>query len=251
MKKIFNYSIVFIALMLGVQVSIAQTESSTIKVSFKGDHPTILDFMNSYSLANPDDEMIKDFVKDIKKGSRVYKEGEYRKIKLVKDVNSGYVSWELLDGFECGSLIKIEMCYWNCDNKQEKIFAINWIVTRCAGMKSIMTFFRYNNATRMMHEIPAPYDRQVTPIDFMNLKNASPEKIKEARHVSDKVAKGIDEEDDDDDDLMKDWALIFDLPRKGKNIEIHISNEDEFEPSEIQRCRYVWNGNGFNLTVMK
>ena len=67
MKKIFNYSIVFIALMLGVQVSIAQTESSTIKVSFKGDHPTILDFMNSYSLANPDDEMIKDFVKDIKK----------------------------------------------------------------------------------------------------------------------------------------------------------------------------------------
>ena len=102
----------------------------------------------------------------------------------------------------------------------------------------------------MMHEIPAPYDRKVMPIDFMNLKKASPEKIREARHVSDKVAKGIDEEDDDDDDLLKDWALIFNLPRKGKNLEIHISNEDVFEPSEIHRCRYVWNGNGFNLTVM-
>ena len=227
MKKPIYYLLLLITLALSVEV--AEAQPLTVKVSFKGNSPTIIDFVMSYSRAHSNNELFSDFANDVKGGTR-----NYVGTKIVSDVKNGYVSREVESG-EDGSVSKIEMCYWNCANKKEKIFAVNVISLENGGFdESSITFYRYDKANGVMKKIPAPFDRKVKPLDFANPQKTRPERINYARNVRNEDANA--------------WPPIFTLPRIGKDIEIRIADANQLRPSERQRLRYVWNGNGFTLT---
>ncbi len=130
-----------------------------VKVNFKGDRPTISDFVSTFIPANTDDEeyneplaALADAWERHQKGLP-QKEGE----TLTVDQRNGFVLFESKDE---RSLLRIEMCYWNQSDGKHKLFAYN---VGCysdevyaQGQYDGLTFWRYDNASKTMAWVDAP-----------------------------------------------------------------------------------------------
>lgn len=130
-----------------------------VKVNFKGDRPTISDFVSTFIPASTDDEeyneplaALTDAWERHQKGLP-QKEGE----TLTVDQRNGFVLFESKDE---RSLLRIEMCYWNQSDGKHKLFAYN---VGCysdgvysQGQYDGLTFWRYDNASKTMAWVDAP-----------------------------------------------------------------------------------------------
>ena len=153
--------------------------------------------------------------------------------ETVCDIPNGYASYEVESG-EDGSLERIEMCYWNCANKKEKIVGINRLYLQGESIdESYVIFYRYNNAKREMRRINPPFSKEIDPVDWTKPGRTSKERIEYARSVGNEDANG--------------WAPIYTLPRVGKNINVRIADGEQLPLAERQNYIYEWNGNGFTL----
>ena len=153
--------------------------------------------------------------------------------ETVCDIPNGYASYEVESG-EDGSLERIEMCYWNCNNKKEKIVGINRLYLQGEAIdESYVIFYRYNNAKREMRRINPPFSKEIDPVDWTKPGRTSKERIEYARTVGNEDANG--------------WAPIYTLPRVGKNISVRIADGEQLPLAERQNYIYEWNGNGFTL----
>ncbi|MDD7317472.1 MAG: hypothetical protein SOZ80_00205 [Prevotella sp.] len=229
MKQTIYHLLLVLALALSANPVVAQP--ATVKVTFRGNSPTINDFVASLARAYKGNAEFSDFANDVRGGTR-----NFVNVKIVSDGRNGYASREVESGYDA-SVNKTEMCYWNCANKREKIVAVNMVTRNPDGIDDCyIAFYRYDNAKRVMKKIPAPFDREVKPIDFTKPLRTRPERINYARNVSGEDANS--------------WAPIFSLPQIGKDIEITIADGMQLQLSERQWLRYVWNGNGFTLTLV-
>ena len=130
-----------------------------VKVNFKGDRPTISDFVSTFIPASTDDEeyneplaALTDAWERHQKGLP-QKEGE----TLTVDQRNGFVLFESKDE---RSLLRIEMCYWNQSDGKHKLFAYN---VGCysdgvysQGQYDGLTFWRYDNASKTMAWVDPP-----------------------------------------------------------------------------------------------
>ncbi|RRD02694.1 hypothetical protein [Prevotella sp. OH937_COT-195] len=228
-KRIFSILIAFVATMC-MQTIMAQPK--TIKVRFRGSSPNINDFVTSYARADTGNRDFATFAEEVVKGTH-----GYAYTKIVSDKKNGYASFEMESGKD-NSVNKLEMCYWNCADKKTKIVAVNVLSLYGESIdECIITFYRYDNATRVMKKIKAPFDRKVRPVDFTNKDRTRPSRIEAAKTVRNEDANA--------------WAPIFTLPQNGKDIEITIADGSQLTLSERQWIKYKWNGNGFRLTIVE
>ena len=154
----------------------------------------------------------------------------------VVDSKNGYVSFTTFI-YGTGETVEnkevLEMCYWNCDNKNEKLVAVNHINTSMGFDESFLTFYRYNVKTKKMRLTEAPFDHMPQPIDLVN-------KSKAAGSIVNMV-QGARNED------SNRFQPCYELPRTGKDITCRISDRKAI-PREAQRKVILkWNGSGFNM----
>ena len=226
MKKKFFRIAMTIAMLVVAQGAMAQPD--LVKVTFSGTAPNIKDFAQSYARNEEADDFFIQFANEVKAGSHKFVNTE-----TVCDIPNGFASYDLESG-EDGSLERIEMCYWNCANKKEKIVGINRLNLQGESIdESYVIFYRYNNAKREMRRINPPFSKEIDPVDWTKPGRTSKERIEYARSVGNEDANG--------------WAPIFTLPRVGKNINVRIADGEQLQLSERQNYVYEWNGNGFTL----
>ena len=229
-KRKFYFAVALIAAMF-TQTIMAQP--ATVRVRFSGKAPDINDFVTSFARAYNGSEDFSTFSSEVVKGTHGYAYAE-----IVSDTRNGYASYKTESGID-GSVKKLEMCYWNCTGGKSKIVAVN-VLSLYGGKtdRSVMTFYRYDNATRVMKKIAAPFDRKVRPVDYTGPQRTRPSVRKKARSFGNREATG-------------EWAPIYTLPQQGKNIELRIANGSLLTLAERQWIRYNWTGNGFRLVVVE
>ena len=171
--------------------------------------PTIVDFVSSY-LSETEDELRGNIANEWRKFLR--NEPLNKGVSFQVDMKNGYLRYDMDDDLaypdeKTGVKTCVEFCYWNCDDNAHKLFAENVSITQ--NEKPIFTEFSgmyiyaYDNATQNLYMI-------------------------------DQDLLGIDEE--------LHGEVVFTLPRKGKDIEVHILN------SKKGQKKLVWNGKGFKLS---
>ena len=218
MKKKFFRIAMTIAMLVVAQGAMAQPD--LVKVTFSGTAPNIKDFAQSYARNEEADDFFIQFANELKAGSHKFVNTE-----TVCDIPNGFASYDLESG-EDGSLERIEMCYWNCANKKEKIVGINRLNLQGESIdESYVIFYRYNNAKREMRRINPPFSKEIDPVDWTKPGRTSKERIEYANG----------------------WAPIYTLPRVGKNINVRIADGEQLPLAERQNYIYEWNGNGFTL----
>ena len=132
-----------------------------------------------------------------------------------------------------GSVSAIEMCYWNCNNKNEKLVAINNIDSSMGFDESILFFYRYNVKTKKMKLIEAPFDREPNAIYLVDEEKA-------AKATVDLVLNARNE------DANKIQPSLR-LPREGKDITCRMAEKNTIQKKFQRVCKYAWDGNGFYL----
>jgi hypothetical protein len=181
----------------------------TVEVTFKGQSPTIVDFLTSY-LSISEDEL---------RGSIVPEWEKYLKneslsdgVTFVVDQKNGYIRYEkdydiAYPDDKSGEKSIVEFCYWNCADGTHKLFGENVYLTQ--NKEPIFTEFSgmyiyaYDNATKKLYMI-------------------------------DQDLLGLGED--------THGEVTFALPRQGKDIEVFAN-----EGSKQIKKKLVWNGKGFNL----
>ena len=202
--------------------SFAQIESLT--VSFNGDEPTIIDFARAYCSECDNDSFERIALAALTKGNS--KNG---KTECIVDSKNGYVKYTAPVYDELQSL---EMCYWNCDNKNEKLVAVNSITTSMGFDESFLYFYRYNVKNKTMTLIEPPFSRDPDPLDLVDQDKADRKTIEDIL--------GANSED------SNRFMPCFSLPRNGKDITYHMADPDAI-PKQFQReGRLIWNGSGSN-----
>ena len=147
-----------------------------IKVNYKGAQPTISDFasafLSSRDYDEEDDCCVDEAFNAIRNAWNDYHSG----IALLDgqaltiDEKNGYVLYESRYEYESDvTVVKMEMCYWNETDGKHKLFAYNVTCFRndvySAGQYDGITFYRYDNATKMMTICDAPGFEVVYAID--------------------------------------------------------------------------------------
>lgn len=158
MKK--SFFLFLAALLVGSALSAQKTypkdwdtyEDWEPQVIFKGQSPTIVDFVNNF-LAEPEDELFGGLSEMWNKhrSGKPQEKGD----TVIVDVRNGYVCFKnhTDNGYE-KSYSKTEICYWNCSDGKHKLVAFSndlfsdgkWI----DGQYSGVSFYLYNNAKRRM-----------------------------------------------------------------------------------------------------
>lgn len=204
--------------------AICFAQPQSCKVTFTGKQPTIKDFARAYCSKCDSESFEKAALVAFNKGN-----GKRGKSECVVDTKNGYVKYTSpVDG----CTYTIEMCYWNCDNKNEKLVAVNSI-NNCMGFdESFLYFYRYNVKTKTMKLIKAPFERTPKAIDMVD-------KSKADKTTSDLVLNSRNED-------ANKFQPCFSLPRTGKDITYRMADRNAI-PKQFQReCKLIWNGSSFN-----
>ncbi len=215
--------------------AICFAQPEVCKVSFTGKQPTIKDFARAYCSQFEADSFERNALAAFSKGTyqaRVM--GGCN--NCVVDSKNGYVRFTVFKFGKDATIENqetLEMCYWNCDNKNEKLVAINNIDSSMGFDESILFFYRYNVKTKKMKLIEAPFDREPNAIYLVDEEKAD-------KATVDLVLNSRNEE-------ANKFQPSFSLPRIGKDITCRMADQNAI-PKKFQRvCKYAWDGNGFYL----
>ena len=160
--------------------TLAVAAQENIRVNYQGSRPTITNFVQSYlsSLLDRDDIEECDMEGlSIYKGLRRAMTNQAKGLPFEKgetltiDQKNGYVLYEYK--YE-DVVIRVEMCYWNESDGKHKLFADNRWTFRNGkpifGQFDGLSFYRYDNATKMMDGCNTPgFD-----VDYFNKSYALP-----------------------------------------------------------------------------
>ncbi len=213
--------------------AICFAQPEVCKVSFTGKQPTIKDFARAYCSQFEADSFERNALAAFSKGTyqaRVM--GGCN--NCVVDSKNGYVRFTVFKFGKDATIENqetLEMCYWNCDNKNEKLVAVNNIDSSMGFDESILYFYRYNVKTKKMKLIEAPFDREPNAIDLVDQDKADKATI-------DLVLNSINED-------ANKFQPSFKLPRVGKDITYRMADPTAI-PEALQReGKLVWDGNRF------
>lgn len=230
MNKITKTFLMLVIIALPV-ICFAQPESC--KVTFTGKSPTIKDFARAYCSQFEADSFERNALAAFSKGTH-----QARVMggcnNCVVDSKNGYVRFT---AFKFGKDATIEnqetleMCYWNCDNKNEKLVAINHIDSSMGFDESILFFYLYNAKTKKMKLIEAPFDREPNAIDLVDQDKADKATI-------DLVLNSRNED-------ANKFQPSFRLPREGKDITYRMADPTAIPEAFQREGKLVWDGNGF------
>ena len=226
----FKRMILLLAIILP---AICFAQPGVCEVSFTGKQPTIKDFARAYCSQFDQGSFERQALAAFSKGTyqaRVM--GGCN--NCVVDSKNGYVRFTAFK-FGTGGTIEnqetLEMCYWNCDNKNEKLVAVNNIDSSMGFDESILYFYRYNVKTKKMKLIEAPFDREPNAIDLVDQDKADKATI-------DLVL------DSSNEDANK-FQPSFSLPREGKDITYRMADPTAIPKAFQREGKLVWDGNGF------
>lgn len=229
MNKITKTFLMLVIIALPV-ICFAQPESC--KVTFTGKSPTIKDFARVYCSQFEADSFERNAL-------AAYSKGTYQARVMggcdccVVDSKNGYVRFTAFKFGTDGTINQetLEMCYWNCDNKNEKLVAINHIDSSMGFYESILFFYLYNAKTKKMKLIEAPFDREPNAIDLVDQDKADKATIDLVLNSS-------------NEDANK-FQPIFSLPREGKDITYRMADPTAIPEAFQREGKLVWDGNGF------
>ena len=145
--------------------TLAVAAQDGVRINYQGARPTIKDFVKSYLTSMLSEEVeecdeeglaqyriLQHAIECQEKGLPL-EEG----VTLTVDVKNGFLVYEETRDEH---LSRIEMCYWNESDGKHKLFADSrWCFSNgkpVSGQYDGITFFRYNNATKMMYSSETP-----------------------------------------------------------------------------------------------
>jgi len=219
---IFKKTIMLLAMIALPAICFAQPESC--KVTISGKSLTIKDFARAYCSQSEagsfEREALAAFIK-----------GNFKKsnAECVVDTKNGYVHYKAFS--HDGPVTTLEMCYWNCDNKNEKLVAVNYIDSSMGFDESFLNFYRYNVKTKKMKLIEAPFDRTPNAIDLVDQSKADKSTI-------DMVLNSGNED-------SNKFQPSFILPRTGKDIIYRMADPNAIPASFQREGKLMWNGSSF------
>lgn len=212
-------SLLVIAICAMPVVAMAQPESCSVKPA--GAKATIKDFAKAYCSQCDEGSFERDALAAFNKASK----------DCVVDTKNGYVKYSAKQ--DDGSIETLEMCFWNCTNKNEKLVAVNRVSDGLGFDESFLNFYRYNVKTKEMKLIDLPFDREPQPVDMLN-------KAKASQKVT-KMVKTAENED------ANKYQPCYQLPRVGKDITFRMADKTAV-PKTMQRTGTMkWNGTSFNI----
>lgn len=216
--KHYLKSLLVIAICAMPVISMAQPESCVVKPA--GSKATIKDFARAYC-SQCEDDFESQALAAFNKASK----------DCVVDTKNGYVKYSAKQ--DDGSVETLEMCFWNCNNKNEKLVAVNRVNNGMGFDESFLYFYRYNVKTKEMKLIDLPFDREPQPVDMLNKAKAS-KKIKNLVRTA------------ENEDANK-YMPCYQLPRVGKDITFRMADPTAV-PKAMQRTGTMkWNGASFNI----
>lgn len=223
--KTINKILLMLVMIAMPALCCAQPESCKVDAHVK--HPSISDFARAYCSHFEADSFEREALAAIIKGN-----ARVGNTECMVDTKNGFVSYTApIDG----ALETLEMCYWNSDNKNEKMVAINRITTAMGYDESFLIFYRYNAKTRKMRHIEPPLDRLPNAADLINRSKAD-------KATLDRVLNSSNED-------ANRFLPAFQLPRNGKDITCRMADRNAI-PKQMQcECKLVWNGNGFDIVA--
>ena len=229
--EIFKKTLLLLAMIVLPAICFAQPE--VCKVSFTGKQPTIKDFARAYCSQFEADSFERNALAAFSKGTyqaRVM--GGCN--NCVVDSKNGYVRFTVFKFGKDATIENqetLEMCYWNCDNKNEKLVAVNNIYSSLGFDESFLTFYRYNVKTKKMKLIEAPFDRNPDAIDLVDQDKADKATINMVLSAG-------------NEDANK-YQPSFSLPRTGKDITYRMADQNAIPKNFQRECKLLWDGNGF------
>ena len=203
--------------------AICFAQPEVCKVTFTGKQPTIKDFARAYCSQSEAGSFEREALAAFIKGN--FKRGE---TECVVDSKNGYLYYKV--GSSDGTTTVLEMCYWNCNNKNEKLVAVNNIYSMGFD-ESTLFFYRYNAKTKKMKLIEAPFDREPNAIDLVDQDKADKATI-------DMVLNSRNED-------ANKFQPSFRLPRVGKDITYRMADPTAIPKAFQREGKLVWDGNGF------
>ena len=200
-------------------IAMAQVESCKVKVS--GSKVTIKDFAKAYCSQFEKSSFEQQALAAINKGNSK---------KCVVDKKNGYVKYSATNDDITETF---EMCFWNCNNKKEKIVAANYVCEGGGLDECFLNFFCYNTKTKEMRHIDPPFTSNVQLIDMVDLSVASDEIVNEVNSAR-------------NEDMNK-YLPIYSLPRYGKNITFRMADRNAIHPALQRTCTLIWDGEKFSV----
>lgn len=228
-------TIIMLALIAIPILGIAQPQSC--KVTYGGKQPTIKDFARAYCSQFDNDSFERQALAAFMSGNSKSTLSSSANERIaggctdcIVDTRNGYMKYIAHTG---GNIIALEICYWNCNNKNEKLVAINTIDSSMGFDDSSLTFYRYNAKNKKMRHIDAPFYRTPHPIDLIDQSKADQKTIEMVLNSH-------------NEDACK-FQPAYILPRSGKDIICRMADPNAV-PREFQReCKLSWDGDGFGL----
>ena len=225
----FKRMILLLAIILP---AICFAQPGVCEVSFTGKQPTIKDFARAYCSQFDQGSFERQALAAFSKGthqSRVM--GGCN--NCVVDSKNGYVRFTAFKFGTDGTINQetLEMCYWNCDNKNEKLVAVNNIDSSMGFEESILYLYRYSVKTKKMKLIEVPFDREPNAIDLVDQDKADKATIDLVLNSS-------------NEDANK-FQPSFSLPREGKDITYRMADPTAIPKAFQREGKLVWDGNGF------
>lgn len=215
--------LIALALILTPVVAGAQTGALTVKS--QGNKLTIKDFarafLSQYESGTLERKALSAFLQGTSQSGNV---------ECITDVKNGYFKYAAKQD---GALETIEMCYWNCDNKNEKLVAVNRISNAMGMDESYITFFRYNAKTRKMKVIEPPFDRIPEAADIIDQDKAD-------QATADMVLNSQNE------DAVR-FMPCYQLPRTGKDITYRIADTTAIPRTMQREGTLHWTGSDFTI----
>lgn len=216
--KHFLKSLLIIAICAMPVIAMAQPESCSVKPT--GAKATIKDFARAYC-SQCEDDFESQALAALNNGTSK---------NCVVDTKNGYVKYSVKQD---GIIETLEMCFWNCDNKNEKLVAVNRVSEGGGIDESFLNFYRYNVKTKDMKLIDLPFDREPQPVDMLNKAKAS-KRIKN-------IVRTAENED------ANKYMPCYKLPQVGKDITFRMADPTAV-PKTMQRTGTMkWNGATFNI----
>lgn len=206
--------------------AICFAQPEVCKVTFTGKSPTIKDFARAYCSQSEAGSFEREALAAFIRGNS--KKGD---VECIVDSKNGYMLYKVVS-FD-SSVSALEMCYWNCDNKNEKLVAVNNINSSMGFDESILYFYRYNVKTKKMKLIEAPFDREPNAIYLVDEEKADKATI-------DLVLNSRNED-------ANKFQPSFRLPREGKDITYRMADPTAIPEAFQREGKLVWDGNGFYL----
>lgn len=216
-------SLLFTALCFVSATAMAQPESC--RVRHDGAQPDIRDFARAYCHQCDEGSFERMALVSLAKGTHSHGPTE-----CVVDVRNGYVKYSTRRGGEKETL---EMCYWNCNNRREKLVAVNRIFGGAGYDESSIYFYRYNTRTGEMKLIEPPFDREPEPIDMVNKRKASKRIIHTVMTAGNEDA--------------NIYQPCYQLPRSGKNITFRMADRNAIPKTMQREGVLIWNGTEFHI----